>query len=140
MSGQDDNDPSVATDEDDEPATISTYTRAEALVDGVLIDVSQQAKEAGIQIPTAVTRAVWNDYVELTPAAIKAGNDIEGRSWDIVWMFRRAALANRNEGEIHFQVYVVTGCIEPSPVTLKALIQPGDDGKPVITISLPDED
>jgi hypothetical protein len=127
-------------EDEDLPPLISTYTRAEALSDGTLVDVTERAKSAGIQIPTAVTRAVWNEYVALTPAAIKAGNDIEGRLWDILWMFRGAALANPNQREIDFHLYVVTDRVEPSLVTLKATCLPGDDGKAVMTILLPDED
>src|SRR5262249_48790011 len=35
------------------------YTRAEALPDGVLIDGSETAREAGIRWPVALTRAAW---------------------------------------------------------------------------------
>jgi hypothetical protein len=119
---------------------VSIYTRAEALEDGALRDVTAQAKEAGISIPTAVTEAVWNQYVELTPAAEKARNNVEGRLWDIVWMFRCAAVRNPNEREIEFELYVVTDRIQPSRVKLKAICGSGDDGEPVITLLLPDED
>lgn len=43
---------------------ISTYTRAQAIEDGVLVDVSEIAKEAGFKFPVAVTRAAWADCVE----------------------------------------------------------------------------
>ena len=36
---------------------VSAYSRAQAIEDGVLVDVSQTAKEAGIKYPTAVTHA-----------------------------------------------------------------------------------
>lgn len=139
MSDEDNDIPPVAPDED-EPEVISKYTRAEALADGTLIDVTERAKEAGIRIPTAVTRAVWKEYVELSEAARKAGNDIDGRLWDILWMFRGAALRMPDEREIQFQLYVVTTRIEPSLVTLRASIEAGDDGEPVITILQPEED
>jgi hypothetical protein len=140
MSEEDDDVPPVVTGDKDEPEVCSTYTRAEALSDGMLIDVTARAREAGIQVPIALTRAVWNAYVELTPAATMALNNIEGRCWDIIWMFRSAALAKPNQGEIHFQLYVVTDRIEPLLVTLKAICYAGDDGEPVVTILLPDED
>ena len=38
---------------------ISTYTRAQAIEDGVLIDAGNIAQEAGFQWPVAVTSAVW---------------------------------------------------------------------------------
>lgn len=119
---------------------ISTYTRAEALADGTLFDVSERAAELGVTIPIALTRAVWTAYVELTPAAEQAGNDKEGRLWDILWVFRCAALAAPEASELRFQVLVVTDSATPTLVTLKALVGPGDDGEPVLTILLPDED
>jgi hypothetical protein len=139
MSEEDDDIPPVVTGVDEENEIISTYTRAEAIKDGTLIDVTAQAKEAGIRIPTAVTRAVWSDYVALTSAAVQVGNNIEGRLWDILWVFRRAALHMPNRSELPFQLFVVTDHRKPSLVTLKALVGPGDNGKPVITIMLPGE-
>ena len=39
---------------------ICSYTRAQAIKDGVLIDVSEAAKEAGFKIPVAMTDTVWD--------------------------------------------------------------------------------
>ncbi|MCE9563538.1 MAG: hypothetical protein K8U57_15970 [Planctomycetes bacterium] len=36
---------------------IHSYTRANALADGVLVDVSETAREAGIRFPVALTQA-----------------------------------------------------------------------------------
>ncbi|MDE2205458.1 MAG: hypothetical protein KGK12_02325, partial [Armatimonadetes bacterium] len=50
---------------------IYSYTRREALEDGVLIDVSKMAAEAGFRYPVALTAALWADI-----------NDIpESKSW-----------------------------------------------------------
>jgi hypothetical protein len=46
---------------------IHAYSRANAIEDGVLIDVSSVAKEAGFKIPVAVTSGVWERYIEWTP-------------------------------------------------------------------------
>jgi hypothetical protein len=139
MSEEDDDIPPAVAGEGDEPEIVSTYTRAEALADGTLTDVTARAKEAGIKIPTAVTRAVWNDYIALTPTAAQVGNNVEGRLWDIVWMLRCAVVRTPNQSELSFQLYVVTDRRRPSLVTLKALVGPGDNGEPVITIMLPNE-
>ena len=40
---------------------IFAYTRAQAIEDGILVDVSETAREAGFRIPVAITRTVW-DY------------------------------------------------------------------------------
>ena len=42
---------------------IFSYTRAQAIEDGVLIDLTEWAKETGFRYPVACTTAVWNDYV-----------------------------------------------------------------------------
>ena len=123
---------------------ISTYSRTEALADGVLVDVSATAREAGIKFPVALTRAVWTRYVEI-PAGVRC-QDEAGRLWDILWMFRvsvrRAALAG---GEpLLYHLYVRQHNRERLDrrdlVTLKALCGPGDDAEPVLTILLPEED
>ena len=57
---------------------IDTYSRADALADGVLIDVSATAREAGIIYPVALTSMVHETCVALTDAARDAGCDEEG--------------------------------------------------------------
>src|SRR5712692_8787925 len=73
----------------DDAEVISAYTRTQALEDGVLVDVSETAREAGIKFPVALTAAVWGQYVEV-PEGV-TGQDEAGRLWDILWMFRCAA-------------------------------------------------
>jgi hypothetical protein len=51
------------------PSRIHRYTRAEALRDGVLIDVSQAAREAGIRYPVPLTAAPWAKCVAV-PAGV----------------------------------------------------------------------
>jgi hypothetical protein len=43
---------------------ISSYTRAQAIEDGVLIDASNMAREAGFKWPVALTTAAWADCVD----------------------------------------------------------------------------
>ena len=119
---------------------IARYTRAQALEDGALVDVSETAREAGIALPVALTHAVWAEYVALSPAAEKARNDERGRLWDILWMFRCAVCLHRDDSEFLFELYVVTTSVKPSLVQLHAVCGPDDDGEPVITILMPGED
>ncbi len=41
-----------------------SYSREDALADGVLIDLSQLASEAGFKFPTAITSAAWDVVIE----------------------------------------------------------------------------
>ncbi|HSN97079.1 MAG TPA: DUF6573 family protein, partial [Candidatus Nanopelagicales bacterium] len=114
-------------------------TRAQALDEGILVDVSSMARELGFKISVAVTCAVWNSYVMLTAAAQQACNDERGRLWDILWMFRDAIARDPNASEVEFSLYVVTESVEPSLVKLKGVCGPGDNAEPVLTIMLPEE-
>jgi hypothetical protein len=120
---------------------IYAYTRAQAIEDGVLVDVSEMAREAGIKFPVAVTSAVWGKYVEV-PEGVTC-QDETGRLWDILWMFRRAA-AKFSGSTLLFELYVRNHNRDRLDsrdlVTLKAICGPGDTPEPVITIMLPDED
>ena len=122
---------------------ISSYSRAQAIDDGVLVDVSKTAREAGFVFPVAMTRAAWSDCVEWAEADSQrqTHQDESGRLWDVLWMASRAA---RHGGEeIRFQLYRVARGghgTRPRLVTLKALCGPGDDAEPVITIMMPGED
>jgi hypothetical protein len=125
----------------DDAEVISFYTRAQALEDGVLVDVSKMAKEAGIKFPVALTATVWGQYVEV-PAGV-AGQDEAGRLWDILWTFRCSA-AKFDGSTLLFKLSVRNHDRERldrrDQVTLKAECGPGDNGEPVLTIMLPDED
>jgi len=119
---------------------VDAYSRAQAIEEGVLVDVSSVAREAGIKFPVAITRTVWTKYVEV-PKGVKC-QDESGRLWDILWMFRCAA--GRCQGDtLRFQLYVRNHDRERLDhrdlVTLKAVCGPGDQDEPVITIMLPDE-
>lgn len=61
---------------------IFSYTRAQALADGVLVDVTVAAKEAGFVIPVAVTATVWAAYVRVPDGVV--GQDEGGRLWDVL--------------------------------------------------------
>ncbi len=117
---------------------ISTYSRAQAIEDGVLVDVSPVAKEAGIKFPTAVTQGVWAGVVEPDDIAKSHGESEQGRLWDIIWMLRIACKTHFGN-LISYQLIATQGGRQHK-ITLKAVCGPGDTAEPVITIMLPDED
>lgn len=118
---------------------IHCYTRKQAIADGVLVDVSTVAKEAGIRYPTALTQAVWCKYVEVPPGV--EAQDQTGRLWDILWMMKWAIATSRDDGDtLKFQLHVRNDNKQAELVTLKAMCGPDDDANPCITVLLPDED
>jgi hypothetical protein len=117
---------------------IHSYSRADALEDGYLVDVSETAREAGIKYPVAMTRTVRDGYITPDPRSVPYGQSESGRLWDTLWMLRNAA--RRGGTEILFQLYFIMKERQRRLITLKAICGPGDDAEPVITIMLPEED
>lgn len=119
---------------------IHRYSRADAIRDGVLIDVTAAAKEAGFRVPVALTAAVWAECVAVPPGV--ACQDEKGRLWDIVWMLRCAIGRGRTGSEVRFGLHFRNDNREGTPplVRLKAICGPGDGGEPVVTVMLPEED
>lgn len=125
---------------------ISIYTRAQAIEDGQLIDVSEIAHEAGFKYPVALTAAVWADCVAWTDDDNKKQTyqDESGRLWDVLFMASHGIQTSKTSGDrLSFQLYRVP-CDGRSTkavlITLKLIAGPGDTPEPVITILLPNED
>jgi hypothetical protein len=120
---------------------ISLYTRAQAIADGSLVDVSGLAKEAGFRWPVAVTRGVWAEVVTPTPHNEQEGQSKKGRLWDTLSMARLAAKANKDDRDsVLFKVLVLRDR-KHRKVTLKLVLSfESPEGGPCLTIMLPNED
>ena len=146
----------------------SVYTRRQAIEDGVLVDCEQapmgEMRRQLMKWPLAMTTTAFHRYVWPIDgeANLPPGQSLEGRFWDVVWMFHAAAKGTVPAQRIDpcnllFDFY----CIVADPVlssneridvtaksgpegmrlvTLKAVSGPGDDGEPVMTIMLPEEE
>jgi hypothetical protein len=118
---------------------IFSYSRKEAIEDGVLIDVSSTATEAGFRYPVALTAAAWALCVTVPDAV--TWQDEAGRLWDVLTMLRVACRGRSGEGStLIFDVLVMNDAGGPKPVRLKAVCGPDDDLTPCLTVMLPDED
>lgn len=118
---------------------ISVYTRAQAIEDGMLIDVSERAREAGIRFPVEVTNGLWVEHVVPSEKDADRGQDVAGRLWDLLWIFSRAAQRAGARSTLQFQVYFVKNGRSRAE-TIKAVCGPGDDMAPVITLMCETED
>lgn len=118
---------------------IFSYSRSEALKDGVLIDVTETARAAGFRIPVAMTSAAWALCVKIPPGV--TCQDQAGRLWDVLTMLRHAGRGQAGEGStVFFDVLVLNDAELPKGVRLKAVCGPNDDLSPCVTVMLPDED
>jgi hypothetical protein len=117
---------------------IHEYSRKQAIADGILIDVSLTAKEAGIKHPTALTCTVWGQFVQV-PEGVEA-QDEPGRLWDLLRMLRGAIEHCPGSDTVYFYLHVRHDNQTVKRHLLKAVCGPGDDGEPVITVMIPTED
>lgn len=130
----------MADTEDIFGEVIYAYTRADAIADGTLIDVSDTAREAGIVYPVAVTHAVWYGIIEPDQKAIEHGESVSGRLWDALYMLYIKIKVSKSAGQrVDYQL-IATHAGHHNLHNLKALCHGGDNGEPVITIMLPSED
>lgn len=136
---------------------ISVYSRAQAIEDGVLVDCTDDPfdelnRNAGLIFDVALTQAVFDRYVKV-PERFRETQDLKGRYWDIIWMFRYTASRQKLDGnELLFEFL----CLPNGPgdidnerqakgrafrlVQLKAVASAGDRGEPCLTFMLPSED
>lgn len=119
---------------------IYSYTRGQAIEDGVLIDVSETAKEAGFKYPVAVTAAVWSEIIEPDAIATEHGESAVGRLWDVLWMLFVAIKTSKEASDLTYYKMIATADGRQHTRQLKAQCGGGANGEPVITIMLPNED
>ena len=123
---------------------IYSYTRTQALTDGVLVEVTETAKEVGFKLQVAITEALHN---RLTPtkADISLGQDYDGRLWDVLWLAAfTIKLADPGTDTVAFtitqqEVESKSGQPHGVDIRLRVVCGPGGEGEPVITIGFPDD-
>lgn len=127
--------------------TISSYSRAQALDDGVLVDLSAWARETGFRFPVACTREVWADCIEWTEADDDRkggiGQDQRGRAHDVLWMLLNAIRRSSGGELVRFALLRTPRDgrgRQPRRVDLICRCGPGDDMAPVLTIMQPGQD
>lgn len=104
---------------------VHSYTREQAIEDGVLVDFSVLAKEAGFSIPVAFTQGLMSDI---------GTDDIYGKAWDI--LFLAAIAARKSKGSM--TTFKVT--VGKKIVDIWAIISgEGPGGAPVVTIMRPED-
>jgi len=116
------------------------YTRAQALADGVLVDLSDWAKETGFKIPVACTAAVWNGYLVPTERTRTLGQSERGRAHDLLWTLVNAIRRAKHGGRLLFKTMFLQTPERRILVEFKAVCGPGDRAEPTVTVMLPGED
>lgn len=119
---------------------IYAYSRKQALEDGVLIDVTQEAQEVGFKIPVAVTSRLYHEYI-CPPKGLEGyGQSVAGRLHDVLWLAVITARSHPDASHLGYNVLFQMLPGVPEAVQVIAHIGPGDQGEPVLTIMLPGDD
>ena len=124
---------------------IHSYSRAEAIRDGVLLDVTEIAKQFRFRYPVAVTSNLYHTYIVPNEDLGKSGETIENRLGLVFaeLFYAIKGISNNNpQSRIQFSVEFLMDAIndEFEEIDLIADCGPGDDLSPVITIMLPEDD
>ena len=125
---------------------ISTYTRAQAIEDGALVnlmgffsthdDVASVCRQH-YKFPIACTAAVF-DIMQKAVENPRYCNDYAGIVHDMLWM-SKVMKRQIDESTVMFRV-IIAGAGRQRNYDFKLVVGPGDQGEPVITIMMPDED
>ena len=122
------------------------YSRAQALEDGVLVDETAAAKEAGFLLPLALTQAL-HLYLTPSPHGEAHGQSYAGRLWDVLWMASFALRVHPKRKELNRLPFKVLFLRYPEPTyrpqqeekLLTVVVGPGDAGEPVLTLGFPQD-
>lgn len=121
--------------------TIYAYTRAQAIEDGFLVDLMQgdmaDVARQHYKFPIACTSSVFGIMQKAVENPLYC-NDYAGILHDMLYMskvFKRQI----DESTVIFRV-IITGAGRQRNFDFKLQVGPGDQGEPVITIMMPDED
>lgn len=121
-------------------AVISAYTRKQAVEDGVLIDITCEARAHGFALDTVVTGNLFHKYIEPPDGLDGEGQSIDGRLHDLLMVGMVAAKKGKGSSRVQFQVLFLMRPGFQQKVTVIGQVGPGDEGEPVLTIMLPEDD
>jgi hypothetical protein len=119
---------------------IHSYTRKQALEDGILIDVTDIGLFAGFKVPVAITALVHG---------ITSIHEIPGDGRPLRWFLHKLLLIaqlhasyerNRNSREFNYDVPFMDENQERQIEHFKCVLGPDDDGFPCVTVMMTWED
>lgn len=125
---------------------IHSYSRAQAIEDGVLVDLSGAEAIRGdvadvcrqhYKFPVACTATAF-DIIDAAVKNKRCCNDYAGIVHDMLWM-SKVAKRQINESTIIFPV-IIRGAGRRRHYDFKLIVGPGDRGEPAITIGIASED
>lgn len=121
---------------------IHSYTRAQAIEDGVLVDLTEWASNrqmrGGFTCPVAVTGALWG-AIEAIPESMKGTQDVRGRAHDVLWLGRLAGAMRSERTDAYYTLRLPRRGTRQKNARLRVSVGGGDAGEPVVTIGFPED-
>jgi hypothetical protein len=125
--------------EQDERPVIHSYSRADALADGTLVDVTEAARAAKFRMPVAVTRTIWTRCVEVPDDVQNMSESV--RLWRVLHaLYIAIALCFGRSHRLTFKLDVPSSDRAVDNDEILAVCGLGDEGEPVLTLMAPDEE
>jgi len=133
---------------------ISVYTRAQALADGVLVDVTPWASTGpegmlgGFSAPAGITQALWavididrrdnQDEPGWRSLARERGESTRGRAHDVLWLAAAAARRSPDSDAVRYPVFMTVEGTGGGAVRKTLRVEARIDGDGV-TIGFPED-
>ena len=119
---------------------IHSYTRAQAIADGVLVDVTGKARKCGFVLPVAMTATLFADC-EGWAERSDWGNGEPTAEQFVEWLLCFAcetirAARSINSDRLTLLLAHFAGCTKSAVIH----VGPGDNAEPVITLMYPGEE
>lgn len=126
---------------DEDWNVVYSYSRAQAIADGVLVDITDAARVAGFKVPTVLTATLYHGYV-VPPAGLDGcfGQSVAGRLHDVLTLALFAARRAVNTDRVTFKVDFLMAPGRKETIEAIAHIGPGDNYEPCLTIMLAEDD
>lgn len=118
---------------------IFSYTRAQAIEDGVLIDVTTEAKAYGVKLPFVIGDNLFNRYVTPPPGLEGEGQCLKGRLHDLLTLAAISARKGPRQDQVEFEVLFLMQPGKHEKVRCVLHVGPDEQGEPVLTLCLPED-
>jgi hypothetical protein len=116
---------------------IHVYSRAQALADGVLVDVTSRA-EGIFRVPVAFTQSLWEAIEDLGDSPLRE-QDVAVRVREVLGAAAELGRERASSDRLAFPLLLPTRTHGLKQYELLAVSGPGDAGEPVVTIGFPSD-
>jgi uncharacterized protein DUF6573 len=116
---------------------IHSYTRLQAIEDGVLVPVPKELWSQLYKYETVISGSI-SSLID-SSCTDASGNSRDGILWDILYMSQHGITRRIGDFGVEFEVYIF-GDGRQRKYTMRCICGPTDNGSPCLTIMMPFED